>query len=93
MWLQRKAINCLIEHGADINEENDEGETPLFEVCKNINKTIVEILFENGADINKKNKKGETPIFMVKDYGFRERRSIPNTENLIDYLIQHGAKE
>jgi ankyrin repeat protein len=60
-------VQYLIEHGADINKENNEGETPLFKACRwgYDNEIIVQYLIENGADINKKNNEGETPLFIA----------------------------
>ncbi|ORX55833.1 ankyrin, partial [Anaeromyces robustus] len=54
-------INYLIEKGADIHKENNDGETPLFFVCENGNENGVRYLIEHGAQINKENNNGETP--------------------------------
>jgi len=43
----------LMEHEADINKENNDGETELFYGCRSGNKDLVENLVEHGADINK----------------------------------------
>jgi len=32
-----------------INQENEEGETPLFDTCRNRNEAIVKYLVEHGA--------------------------------------------
>ena len=56
-------MKYLIEHGADINKENNFGEIPLFISCEKGNVDIVKYLVEHGADVNKKNDKGETLWF------------------------------
>ena len=33
---------CLVEHGADVNKENRNGETPLFMACVRRNKDLVD---------------------------------------------------
>ncbi len=44
-------VKYLVEHGADINQKNDSGETPLCDTCKSGNKDLVQYLVEHGADI------------------------------------------
>ncbi|OUM58750.1 hypothetical protein PIROE2DRAFT_22739, partial [Piromyces sp. E2] len=51
-----KVVKYLVEHGADINKENYERETPLFYACKSGNEAVIKYLVERGADINKENK-------------------------------------
>ncbi|ORX65883.1 ankyrin, partial [Anaeromyces robustus] len=55
-------VKYLIEHGADINKENEDGKTPLFWACESGNEDLVKYLIDLGADINKENEKGETPL-------------------------------
>jgi len=45
-------VKYLIEQGADINIENESGETPLFNACSSGNENLVKYLIEHGADIN-----------------------------------------
>jgi len=47
-------INYLVKHGGNINNiEINEGETLLFEVCKNEDENLMKCLIECGADVNK----------------------------------------
>jgi len=55
-------MEYLIEHGADINEENENGETPLINVYYSGNKELVQYLVEHGTDINEENKFDETSL-------------------------------
>jgi len=51
-------VTCLVEHGADVNKENNCGKTPLFIACKSGKDVIAKYLIENGAEVNKKRNKG-----------------------------------
>ena len=56
--------------GADINIENNDGETPLFYACKSRNEAVIKYLVEElEIDINKENKVYETPLFNVCEHG------------------------
>ena len=75
-------VKYLVEHGADTNQENKDGDTPLFIACYNGHKNIVKYLVEHGAYINKENKNGETPLFYA---------CLGGHESIVKYLVEHGA--
>jgi len=50
-----------VEHGADVNKEDQDGETPLFKACSIGNEAIVKYLIKCGVDVNKRNRYNETP--------------------------------
>ncbi|ORX86825.1 ankyrin, partial [Anaeromyces robustus] len=52
----------LVDHGADVNKEDINGNTPIFFACQSGNENIVKYLVEHGADINKKDKTGIRPL-------------------------------
>jgi ankyrin repeat protein len=58
-----KNINLLINFGANVNAKNFEGETPIFTVCDDSKK----ILLDEGADITIINNKNENLLFKVND--------------------------
>ncbi|OUM61246.1 hypothetical protein PIROE2DRAFT_62623 [Piromyces sp. E2] len=62
-------VKFLVEHGIDINQENENGEIPLFDACKNGNESIVKYLVEHGANINQEDKNGKTSIFDACESG------------------------
>ncbi|KAJ6035731.1 hypothetical protein N7540_000010 [Penicillium herquei] len=85
-WNVYQALPYLIEKGANLEQRNDNGETPLhialdFERYKGVFcKEAVRILLGNGADVNAVNKKGETCL------------SKAGTDiELIKMLLAHGA--
>jgi len=70
----------LIEHGLDINKEDNSVKTPFFDACCSGNKDLVEYLINLGSDIHKENKDGETVLF----YTYHTRY-----KNIFEYLIEH----
>ena len=71
------------EKGADVNKENNNGQTPLFSVCTYGNSEIVKYLVEHGANVNKADKDGKTPLFDACWDGNLE---------IVKYLAEHGAQ-
>eukprot|EP00833_Pecoramyces_ruminatium_P017804 jgi/Orpsp1_1/1191836/evm.model.d7180000088835.1 len=76
------AVKYLVEQEANVNKENDCGETPLFYACENGNETIVKYLMEHGANVNKENSWGGTILFNACYYG---------KESMVKYLMKHEA--
>lgn len=73
---------CLIKNGADVNAEDENGNTPLHVTAKADNVKIAEVSNKNGADINIPNHYQQTPLYMAVD---RSR------EKMAEYLIKNGA--
>lgn len=54
-------MRFLIENGADVNNQNNDGNTPLHIACDKNNKEAIFSLLSHGADPLIKNKKDEKP--------------------------------
>jgi ankyrin repeat protein len=52
-------VRLLLTRGVDVNEVNDDGETPIFLTDS---KKIISLLVNHGAKIHIQNKKGNTPL-------------------------------
>ena len=69
-------INALLDKGANLNIQNNNGNTPLHLLASKKNNELVnnlaQILFKKGADPNIENKKGQTPLYIAKSKGFTE---------------------
>ena len=67
-------VNLLIDAGADVNAQCNEGNTVLHWACRCGNVEFVKVLLENGADINRindvKNQFGNTPLEFTKKINF-----------------------
>jgi hypothetical protein len=58
-----KISQLLIDHGADLEAQSIEGETPLFDAAFHGRCKQVKRLIALGASIEARNKRGETPLF------------------------------
>jgi ankyrin repeat protein len=58
-------VRALIELGADVNQANDYGTTPLYTAAEKGHEAIVRALIDFGADVNKANNNGWTPLYMA----------------------------
>lgn len=67
-----QVIWSLLVVGADTNQPNKHGETPLFEALCYADETVVEHLIAAGAKVNVKNTAGESPMSCALRYGRRE---------------------
>jgi len=61
----------LIQEGADINAQNNKGNTPLHYAVKHRNQKVIDLLIECGAKSDIKNNAGQKPfeINLVHDGG------------------------
>ena len=73
----------LILKHANINEQNEFGNTNLIYATHYDNEYLVKKLIEKGADVNLKNNHGITALSIAKRKGNKE---------IIDMLIKAGAK-
>ena len=55
-------IRRELSNGADVNQKNEDGYTPLHLAVKSGHKRIVELLISKGADVNAKDARGWTSL-------------------------------
>jgi ankyrin repeat protein len=74
----------LLEHGADIYAQGDDGWTPLH-VAALVDGAleVVRLLLEHGADVEVKNEEGKTTLQVAAARGYDE---------VVKLLREHGAK-
>lgn len=90
-------VQSCIAFGANVNQRNNSGETPLLslvskicyrEQAKKLNPKSIELvvlLLKNNADVNAQDKNHLTALNIIN---YRK----PRDEDLKKFLIQHGAK-
>jgi len=74
----------LVEFGADIESEDNNGWTPLLHAIQQENISAIEYLIKKGADVNVTSEGGWTPLM--------EARMVNNFK-ITELLKQNGAKE
>ena len=75
-------VKSLIDGGADVNELDSLGETPLHVAAMRGYRGIASLLLENGANLNAGDVRGLTPVHMAAWRGNRD---------MVDLLLNHGA--
>ncbi|NBU62642.1 MAG: ankyrin repeat domain-containing protein [Chlamydiae bacterium] len=74
-------IQLLLKNGAQVDEKDSHGMTPLMHAVERNKKDVVRLLLENGADPNLKNYQGRSPINLT---GENEMKKL---------LREFGAKD
>ena len=83
-----KAARKLIERGADLTAQDEEGNTPLH-LASYGEVDVARMLIERGADLTAKDKEGKTPLHLAS--------APPNNfllqehAELVHMLLEHGA--
>ncbi|EWZ86563.1 hypothetical protein FOWG_10125 [Fusarium oxysporum f. sp. lycopersici MN25] len=67
-YKQHSAIRLLIEHGANVNEKDPEGWTPLIQAICEKNEDLVWLLIKKGAQVDQKDAKGWLPLHYAIEF-------------------------
>jgi adenosylhomocysteine nucleosidase len=73
-----RAVQALLDHGADANAKQEKGWTPLHAAAQNGDAPTAQILLRYGADPNLANDDGVTPLDLAKKSGFKLELSPQN---------------
>ena len=73
----------LVDHGADLEEADQDGNTPVLLATKGCHSSTVSALFESGAKINVSDKAGLTPLLVATQAGHI---------GLMEQLLEYGAR-
>lgn len=76
-------ITHLLEQGADVNERNSDGWSPLMVAASKGNAELVKLLLDRGARVNEKTPQGQTPLMFGAHWGHLE---------VVKLLIEKGAQ-
>ena len=78
-----QAVEALLEKGADVNEYDQLGGTPLHDAAWNGQAAIVTLLLDRGAKINARHKEaGSTPLHYAV---------LMNRRAAVEVLLKRGA--
>ncbi len=79
-------VRNLLAHGADTNESNHNGDTPLHLAARSCHNEITKVLLDHGADIKITNNTGGTALHSAADSG-----KIDNIRTLLAYGADPNA--
>ena len=68
------AIETLLKHGADINQRDENGKTPLITAieARTCRLTIIKLLVSSGADANVIDKHKKSALMIAREKGYKE---------------------
>ncbi|WP_433960920.1 ankyrin repeat domain-containing protein [Brachyspira pilosicoli] len=66
-----RLIKLLVSNGADINAQDNKGNTLLMYAIELRNEPLINEILKLNPDVNIKNKKGKTANDMAKEYGYK----------------------
>jgi quinoprotein dehydrogenase-associated probable ABC transporter substrate-binding protein len=75
-------VKFLVGKGADVNQADDQGWTPLISAARQRHDDMIKLLIELGADVNLAKSDGTTPLIAAAS-----RDHVPS----IKVLLEHGA--
>ncbi|XP_013391240.1 ankyrin-1-like [Lingula anatina] len=75
-------VKLLLDSGAEVNAENEDGRTPLYWAAEEGHEDIVKLLLEHGTDPNITNEWGRTPLYWAAEEGH---------EDIVKLLLEHGT--
>jgi hypothetical protein len=79
-------FRALLDAGADVNEKNGIGHTPLSIACKNGHLHVVKLLLQNGAEINEPDEDtGDTPLIQAF------KTHTDKATAMVELLLDNGA--
>ena len=86
-------VRLLLDRGADINSQNDSGDTALIIKSKHGKVDMAEFLLDCGADPNIKNIKGDTALMSAARYSnsILVLAEVADYTKVVELLLLHGA--
>ncbi|RQP25726.1 ankyrin repeat domain-containing protein [Piscinibacter terrae] len=87
-----QVLRLLVEHGADPNQRDRDGDPPLIEAVRTHNLATAELLVQLGADPNAPRSSTEPSSLMHLVSGCGQHRPCTaDTLRIIEFMMAHGA--
>lgn len=87
----RDLVNCLITIGANVNAQDDQGRTPLYNALELGSRDTVRFLIRKGARVDVKDKKNKTPLHAFLAYLEHLTLTDDVVLTLVEELLIHGS--
>ncbi len=87
-----EAVEILLGAGADVDEANPAGDTPMHAAAANGFTAVIELLADRGAKLNAKNQRDQTPLALTSGRG-APGSTATNREKAATLLRELGATE
>ncbi len=79
-----ESTRLFLAHGANVNVEDRDGNTPLMQAVCHGNKDLVELLVQHGGDIHHKDLQNTTLLMRAA--------AVENGEDVVKYLLEKGLR-
>ena len=79
---RRDVAELLLQNGADVNDKDELGRSPLYHALRRKNLDIAELLIDSGADLKSKSG-GLTPL---------HKAAVEGVSSFVELLLSKGAK-
>jgi ankyrin repeat protein len=89
-----EAVQLMLDHGADVNAVNNDGDTAMHGAAYNMYARVIELLAERGADPQvwkNADKFGRTPLFIAEGHSGRlQRPYAPTIATVTTLMLEAG---
>ena|SRR5215471_19332590 len=91
-----RAVEAVLDSGADVNAAGSKGSTPLMQATEMGNLAVARLLLERGADVNHPDHRGNTPLHIAVDASIDGTiqdggKQGDEPTQMIELLLEHGA--
>jgi len=87
-----KEFETLIDCGANVNNKNKQGDTPLHIAAQQMNAKFTKVLVKHDANVNEENNQNVTPLDVaLETYAFGDSNNSSGLYEIVEALISAGA--